>query len=128
MTAAAVVNVARANLLTANQRMHWAQKSRRTRNLRELAAWSAHHEANAPSYEKRVRIVVGVAYPDARRRDVHNLMPTVKACIDGLVDAGWLTDDSDKYLQGPDLRPSAERCDKGLACRLTFTFEEPTDA
>jgi crossover junction endodeoxyribonuclease RusA len=122
MTAATVVPVKRANLLTANQRLHWRQKAQRTRTLRDLTYVTA-RPAVVP-FPDRMRCIVGVSYPDARRRDVHNLMPTVKACIDGLVDAGWLTDDSDRYLQGPDLRPSDERCSKDLACTLTFTFED----
>jgi crossover junction endodeoxyribonuclease RusA len=109
-------------LLTANQRMHWRAKAARTKALRARTYVIA--GVPAKPFPERVRLVVGVQYRDARRRDVHNLMPTVKACIDGLVDAGWLTDDSDRYLQGPDLRPSDERCDKTFACKLTFTFED----
>ena len=122
MTSAVVLDINRANLLTANQRLHWRQKAQRTRTLRDITYVVA-RPALMP-FADRMRCIVSVAYPDARRRDVHNLMPTVKACVDGLVDAGWLTDDSDRYLQGPDLRPSDERCAKGLACQLTFTFEE----
>ena len=41
------------------------------------------------------------ATPDRRRRDRHNLAPTVKAMMDGLIDAGLLPDDADRYLDGP---------------------------
>lgn len=116
-----VVEVRRPWLLTANQRLHWRQKAERTATLRALTRSAA---GLAKPFPGRVRCIVTVSSPDKRRRDVHNLMPTVKACVDGLVDAGWLTDDSDRYLQGPDLRPSDEKCSRDYACALTFTFEE----
>ena len=34
----------------------------------------------------------------ARKSDATNLAPTAKACIDGLVDAGWLPDDDDQHV------------------------------
>jgi len=40
-----------------------------------------------------VRVTFGVRDP-GRRRDPHNYMPTVKAIIDGLVDAGVWPDDT----------------------------------
>jgi crossover junction endodeoxyribonuclease RusA len=36
--------------------------------------------------------------PDNRRRDTTNLFPSIKAAMDGIVDAGVLKDDSDKYI------------------------------
>ena len=115
------IHIDRSMLLTANQRLHWRAKAERTASLRALTTAIA-GRGWKPATEL-VRCVVHIGYPDNRRRDVHNLMPTVKACIDGLVDAGFLTDDSDKYLQGPDLRPIDERCARGMACSLTFDFE-----
>lgn len=43
-------------------------------------------------------------FGDGRRRDVHNYLPTVKACIDGFTDANLWEDDRDGILIGPDLR------------------------
>lgn len=117
------VGIKREWLLTANQRLHWRAKAERTATLRHLTNVIV---PNQEPFPHRVRCIVHVAYPDKRRRDVHNLMPTIKACIDGLVDAGWLTDDSDQYLEGPDLRPSGEKCAHNLACSLRFTFTEAT--
>jgi crossover junction endodeoxyribonuclease RusA len=44
--------------------------------------------------------MVRVTFPvhDARRRDPHNLAPTVKAIVDGLVDAGVWPDDTDTWV------------------------------
>lgn len=132
------VDVPRKALLNANQRMHWRAKAQVTATLRDVGhvhgrsarnAAEFAYEVGAAShtvypYPYRVRAVVGILWPDNRRRDAHNLMPTIKALVDGFVSAGILTDDSDKYLVGPDLRVSDEKCDKDLACSLTFTFEE----
>jgi Holliday junction resolvase RusA-like endonuclease len=51
-----------------------------------------------------VRITATVHIADKRRREVSNLFPTFKACIDGFVDAGILADDSDAHVIGPDPR------------------------
>jgi len=42
-------------------------------------------------------------FGDNRRRDTGNLYPTVKALVDGFVDAGVLADDCDGVLYGPHL-------------------------
>jgi hypothetical protein len=42
-------------------------------------------------------------FADNRRRDTGNLYPTVKALVDGFVDAGVLRDDCDGVLYGPHL-------------------------
>jgi Holliday junction resolvase RusA-like endonuclease len=36
--------------------------------------------------------------PDNRRRDTANIYPSVKSVIDGVVDAGVIPDDNDKYV------------------------------
>ena len=66
----------------------------------------------------RAHVTVTLGYPDRRKRDAHNLMPTIKGLIDGLVDPGTrgiLPDDSDAHLTGPDLRV-------GDVTRGQFTF------
>lgn len=111
-------------ILTANQRLHWAKKSRRTADLRMLAvvAW---RKAGTPQHS-RLHLLVRIGYPNRRARDAHNLMPTVKALVDGMVHPnprvrGLLADDSDEFLTGPDLRhdPTLD-----LPGRFTFVFEE----
>lgn len=57
---------------------------------------------------QRAHIVAELRFADARHRDVHNLYPTIKALIDGLIDYGLLPDDSHHYLVGPDLRYGAK--------------------
>lgn len=91
-------------LLTSNQRPSWQVRARKTRYLRGLACDLA--RARRVPAMRRAQITAWVAWPDRRRRDVHNLMPTLKALVDGLVDAGVLPDDSDRHLVGPDPRAS----------------------
>lgn len=94
-------------ILSANQRQHWAHKARTTTKLRSLAHYTTiphiHHLRLEPL--GRAHLTVRVGWPDKRRRDVANLSPTIKALIDGIVDAGLLPDDDDRHLVGPDLRP-----------------------
>lgn len=102
------LDVPASGILTSNQRQHWAVKARHVKALRAMGA-SAWARADRPTFD-RVRLVVRVGYPDRRARDVHNLMPTVKALVDGMVHPygrarGLLPDDSDRFLVGPDLRP-----------------------
>jgi hypothetical protein len=56
------------------------------------------------------------------RWDPNNLWPTVKAIVDGIVEAGVLEDDDHKHLVGPDMR----RGDKGEP-RIVLTIHQVTD-
>lgn len=89
-------------LLNANDRRHWRAKARITANLRTTAAWSA-RVAHVP-HINRAHILAVIEPPDRRRRDPANAYPSVKACVDGLVDAGVLPDDDAAHLDGPDMR------------------------
>lgn len=103
-----------------NQRMHWAQKAKLTRTWRAVAKLKA-RSAELPKGLTRVHIVAHVTKPTARQYDVHNLMPTLKACVDGLVDYGLIPDDTNAHLTGPDLRQGG----KGEAgVIITITEEE----
>lgn len=87
-----------------NERAHWGSRSGKTAVWRSAARLAA-EEAQIP-----VLVLAWVqayfTFGDTRRRDVHNYLPTVKACVDGFTDAGIWADDSDGILIGPDLRRS----------------------
>jgi crossover junction endodeoxyribonuclease RusA len=104
-------------LLNANRRQHWAVKARITRDLRQVAFVCARRD-RVPALS-RAHIVVEYCPPDRRRRDVHNLFPSAKAAVDGLVDAGVLPDDSDTYLTGPDMRLGQVIADGCLVIHIT---------
>ena len=99
--------------LTANQRLHWAEKARRTRFLRTLARLEARRQHLLPSVGP-VWVVAEIQYPGTGRADPANANPTVKALIDGLTDAGIWPDDDSKHLIGPDFRRKPGRAPKGM--------------
>ena len=84
--------------LTMNERIHWAERSRRTADWRHaalLAGRALRLKNRIPRHwfpPCAIRVTFGV--PDRRRRDPHNTAPTVKAIVDGLVDAGFWRDDT----------------------------------
>jgi len=121
MTTTIHFGIPRNLLLTANQRMHWRKKAKLTAAIRELAYVQTRTFKATPM--QAAHCLVELSWPDKRRRDAHNLMPTIKACIDGIVDANLLPDDSDRHLTGPDLRPAAALIKQdGIAVYLTFHF------
>ena len=92
--------------LTANKKLHWAEKSRRARALRERAHYQSLNALRRgtlkPAYG-RVRVIAGIQYR-ASRVDPANAYPSIKALIDGMTDAGVFEDDSAEYVIGPDKR------------------------
>ncbi|MBP2331251.1 crossover junction endodeoxyribonuclease RusA [Kibdelosporangium banguiense] len=82
--------------LTANQRLHWREKARRTRMVREITRIRARQAGIQPC----ARITVQLHYRpgDNRRRDAPNLHATAKPAVDGLVDAGLVPDDTGEYV------------------------------
>lgn len=102
--------VHKSNILNSNDRKHWGQ----TKGIKEaLRALGAARSRQLPRYS-RARMDVEVSYPEKSLPDCANLVPTMKAYIDGMVSPngrrvkkdGILPDDSDKYLLGPFLTPS----------------------
>ncbi len=88
--------------INSNQRLFWMERSRRTKDWREMTRDKALalHIPHLPGG----RVICELRFSDNRRRDPANWAPTAKACIDGLVDAGVFVDDSHKYVVGPDMR------------------------
>src|SRR5688500_5504221 len=85
-----------------NDRMHHMKRARITREWRSAAhVWTldaiSHLGLKRPQPPSRIRVVFGVKDPN-RRRDPHNMAPTVKAIVDGLVDARLWPDDTPEYV------------------------------
>lgn len=107
--------------LTANGRYHWAVKAKRTKALRAKAARAAIQLRTFT----RAHVTAFIAYPRGGRVDPANANPTVKAIIDGIVDAGALPDDDTSHLIGPDFRVDQPTKVKGLhRVRLVFTDQQ----
>jgi len=87
--------------INSNQRLHRMAQAKLTKLWRQATATAAH---GIPQIDGRVHIIAHIYKPRGGRYDTNNLAPTTKACVDGLVDAGLLLDDSVEYVIGPDLR------------------------
>ncbi len=97
-------------LLNANDRIHYKERAKRTEKLRSEACKAAKAQPFLPFGRVRIRCIFRAC--DNRRRDVANLYISYKACIDGLVDAGVLKDDSDRYVAEVCLVRGENRTDK----------------
>ena len=86
----------RQDWLTSNLRLNPHDYRRRVRAIRLLAALTARHETPITGL---VDIRVTVCYPTRRHADAHNAQPAAKAAIDGLVDAGLLAGDDERYVR-----------------------------
>lgn len=97
--------------LTANGRYHWATKARATKALRQRARIEAqrHTPLQTPVHTTAI-----IGYKTAGRADPANANPTVKALIDGIVDAGIIPDDDARHLIGPDFRLGEPHGQKGI--------------
>lgn len=106
------------SFLNANHRLHWAVKHKLTRAWRQQTHWAA-KSAHLPTFDGPVSITATIHRDHNRGRwDVGNLAPTAKAAVDGLVDAGVLVDDSNRYVTGPDMRAGEPWADAALVLTI----------
>ena len=89
---------------TMNQaiRQPWYETHKHTKAVREQAflLWRA---ALGPAKKGKhlpglLKVKVQVRTQDAKVQDIGAAMPAVKAAIDGLVDTGWIPDDTPKWI------------------------------
>lgn len=103
-------------LISTNQRhAHWSQRAKPTRLWREAAytlALPVKKTLQTP-IPHRVHILAYVYLGHNRPYDAHNYNPTAKAAVDGLVSAGLLTNDTNTYVLGPDMRQGDQRARPG---------------
>ncbi|KQN99674.1 hypothetical protein ASF21_12770 [Arthrobacter sp. Leaf234] len=109
-----------ADWINLNQRLHWATRAKLTRAWRSATHIRARQACLVMGLD-RVSITITVTKPTNRAYDVHNLMPTAKAVVDGLIDYGLCADDSNQYVTGPDLRPSEHKAPAQLLITITET-------
>jgi len=106
--------------INSNDRPHYHLKAKLTKAWREATAAEAARFASM-NLRTPVRIVAHIHKPGNRRWDPNNLAPTSKACVDGIVDAGLIPDDSWREVIGPDHRRG-----NSTPNAITFTItEEP---
>lgn len=90
--------------LSPNARPHYMAKARAVRRYR-AAAWAAALEilgTRRPRLQ-HARISIQFVFKRADRRDIDNLLASIKPAIDGLVAAGMLADDSSAHVSYGDI-------------------------
>lgn len=73
--------------LSPNARVHWGQKSRASKAARHEAGWAMRREFKGKPGWQRVAIEMVFCPPDNRRRDLDNLIASMKPAADGIADA-----------------------------------------
>ncbi|KGF17384.1 crossover junction endodeoxyribonuclease RusA superfamily protein [Corynebacterium freneyi] len=111
--------------LTANQRLHWAAKARITADVRRTTMLLA-RAAKLPRDREHVTVALHYVPRDRRRRDADNLVPTLKAACDGLVDAGLVPDDTPDQMAKhmPVIDPPQREAPGPRGGRLYLTITE----
>lgn len=93
-----VLDLPNSPYVTPNSRHHWSVRSRKNRVWRSATALLA-RQARIPALD-RIEVRLDYWPPDRRRRDADNLVSGVlKPCVDGLVDAGVVADDSPEFVR-----------------------------
>lgn len=122
-TAMITLAINKDTLLTSNQRLHWRPKADRTKAIRDMAWVMCKHERVQLMPAATLEVVA--KWGNRRDRDAANIEPTAKAAIDGCVDAGLLTDDSQRYLKKVSYSIADDTHSiPGVACFLQLTFTE----
>ena len=85
------------NEIIAAAKSHYAKYSNEKKEYTEEVAWLA-KQARLPRFEKAYLIITW--FEPNGRRDPDNVMAGQKFILDGLVQAGVLPGDSQKYIQG----------------------------
>ena len=111
-----------ADWISLNERTHWRPRSRKTKAWREAAHDAALNHPNA--FGRPVDLLCEVHKPSKgpnRRWDPNNLFPTLKACIDGLVDAYVLKDDDTAHVRNVAIIDGGRRDTPGITITITPT-------
>jgi crossover junction endodeoxyribonuclease RusA len=111
-------------LMNANDREHWSKRAKVSSLLRTTARAQC---KSIPKGLQKVKIKAIYYAPDNRRRDVSNLFPSCKAIVDGIVDAGVIKDDNDKYVTSLEMVRAPENIKGGqLIIEIIEVFEDET--
>ena len=73
--------------LSPNARVHWAKKAGVSQKYRQDARWLTLCEMAGNCYPDLTRLRLTFCPPDKRRRDLDNMLASIKNGIDGIADA-----------------------------------------
>ncbi len=113
-----------ADWISSNGREHWRPKAQKSKAWRQTAMLVG--QSSGLVFTVPVDVVVQVHKRFASNRwDPHNLWPTAKPVIDGLVDAGVLVDDDTKHIRSSSIRAGeADRLRPGLTITIRPVQED----
>ncbi|QNE90272.1 hypothetical protein H0194_04660 [Corynebacterium incognita] len=106
--------------LTANQRLRRMQEAKIVKQVRHEACVRA--KFMRLPHVKHIRVELHYRPRDKRRRDADNIVPTLKALCDGLVDAGIVDDDTPEFMDKrmPIIHPSIPGEPGKMWCVITL--------
>ena len=92
-----VLDYVPAAVMSPNARIHWAVKAMAVRRFRANVGWEARAQVGqrAPIEHARISYV----FTARRKRDIDNLIASMKPAQDGLVDAGVIVADDSDHLE-----------------------------
>ncbi len=93
-----VVDIPTGEWITSNMRLHPMEKASRTRALRRRAGMLARSKLQVPPWP--VLVVAESHYRSGRGLDADACAPSVKAIVDGMVDAKLFPDDDGDHVGG----------------------------
>jgi len=111
--------------LNPNARVHWSEKARCTNEFRAYTKFYALEQTRfaRPCLEKASVKVTLVIPRNRRKRDIDNLIASLKPAIDGCIDAGIIRDDNPDCLTwDSDIEYEV---DKARAPLTVLEFKEP---
>ena len=80
------------SVLNPNVRKHWRKHAAAKKAFRAACAWTARSQGVGGLTTERVALRLVFVPPDRRRRDLDNLIASMKAGLDGLADALGIDD------------------------------------
>lgn len=79
------------SILSPNNRSHWAKKHKHKSKYKSDCYYLA--KQNTPTLDNNISLAITFHPPDNRKRDMDNMLASIKAGLDGIAQA-WGVDDS----------------------------------
>lgn len=116
----------RSKLISANDRLHFQTKAKKTKFLRQLASYEGknilYDYFGLPFSEEKPCVVRVIIFaPTNRRYDPPNWSPTTKALLDGLTDANIWTDDNYNVIRRVSFEHGGKSGDKNYRIVLEIS-------
>ena len=105
------------DLPSSNHREHWRVTAKKRAAMRAAAGLACTHMR---AIDGPVHLTITFGFPDKRGRDLDNY--EIKGAIDGMVDAGLISDDRSTVLRAVTRKPAEHLSIKGHAV-LMFDLE-----